>query len=196
MSSSAKSLIRGSRVFLRHPTQVDVDEFIALRQASRDVHQPWEPIPEDGSDPVSRPVFRRFLITANTPSSQKHLICRATDGAIVGYVGLSQIVMGPFCSSYMGYWVGKPYLRQGYATEGISLCVERAFTQLCLHRIEANIIPQNTASLATARKCGFHREGYSPRYLKIAGQWRDHERWAITVEDWQTQRSDAPIGTP
>ena len=48
-----------------------------------------------------------------------------------------------------------------------------------LHRLEANIQPDNAASIALVRSCGFAREGYSPRYLKIGGRWRDHERWTI-----------------
>ena len=181
----ALALIRGPRVFLRHPTSRDRDEFLSLRQASRDVHLRWEPKPEDGTDPVSATAFDRFLASANTSTSQRHMICRHSDKAIVGYVGLSQIHLGPFCSCYMGYWVGKPYLRQGNATEGIGLTLQRAFTHLGLHRVEANIIPHNVASVATARACGFRKEGYSPRYLKIAGEWQDHERWAITLEDWR-----------
>ena len=181
------TLIVGERVFLRHPRAEDRDEFLSLRHASRKQHQPWEPLPAPGTDPLSD-AFARFLGEADTPSSQKHLVCRTSDGAIVGYVGLSQIHLGVFCSCYMGYWTGTPYMRQGYATAGISATVHRAFTSLGLHRVEANIIPSNKASLTVIQRCSFRREGFSPRYLKIAGEWRDHERWALTKEDWETSQ--------
>jgi [ribosomal protein S5]-alanine N-acetyltransferase len=186
------ALVRGPRLFLRHPRPGDAVEFLALRRQSRELHLPWEPLPEDGSDPISPLAFQRFLDGADSPHTQKHLMCRNHDDAIVGYVGLNQIFLGPFCSCYMGYWIGAPYARQGYATEGVRLALERAFTRLGLHRVEANIIPTNAPSLGVARKCGFRKEGYSPRYLRIAGQWQDHERWAMTVEDWQALAGPHP----
>ena len=71
-------------------------------------------------------------------------------------------------------------------TEGLGVVLERAFTDLGLHRVEANIQPGNIASLALVRRCGFEREGFSPGYLKIGGRWRDHERWAIRLEHWRS----------
>jgi len=69
--------------------------------------------------------------------------------------------------------------------------LRHAFVMLRLHRVEANIQPGNRASIALAEGAGFRREGFSPRYLKIGGRWRDHERWAILAEEWQQQTSDA-----
>jgi ribosomal-protein-alanine N-acetyltransferase len=98
---------------------------------------------------------------------------------------LSQIFMGGFRSAYLGYYVGSPFANQGYMSEGLQLVLSEAFKRLKLHRVEANIQPSNASSIALASRAGFSREGYSRRYLKIGGRWRDHERWAILVEDWQ-----------
>ena len=68
-------------------------------------------------------------------------------------------------------------------TEALGLVLDYAFRQLRLHRLEANIQPENAASIALVERLGFHREGYSPRYLKLGGRWRDHQRWAIVAED-------------
>jgi ribosomal-protein-alanine N-acetyltransferase len=67
----------------------------------------------------------------------------------------------------------------------IQLILRYAFTKLKLHRVEANIQPENLASLALIKRAGFTREGYSRRYLRIGGRWRDHERWALLAEDWK-----------
>ena len=190
-SAEPAILLAGPRVFLRHPVVVDFPEFSALLRASRELHRPWAPVSEH--DPASEEAFAKFLASADTPATQRHLVCRHSDGAIVAYFGLSQIALGAFCSSYMGYWTGAPFVRRGYATEAMALTLERAFTQLGLHRVEANIIPDNVPSLALARRCGLRREGYSPRYMKIAGAWRDHERWAITIEDWRPEPESSTL---
>jgi ribosomal-protein-alanine N-acetyltransferase len=66
--------------------------------------------------------------------------------------------------------------------DGLQAVARHAFRTLKLHRVEANIQPANAPSIALARACGFACEGYSPRYLKIGGRWRDHERWALLAD--------------
>jgi [ribosomal protein S5]-alanine N-acetyltransferase len=121
-------------------------------------------------------------------------ICRVEDGAIVGSINLSQIFRGGFQNAYLGYHVGAPYARQGCMTEAHQLMLRYAFENLKLHRLEANIRPANVASIALVMRAGFVREGFSRRYLKVCGRWRDHERWAIIAEDWKSSsRSRAGI---
>jgi ribosomal-protein-alanine N-acetyltransferase len=142
--------------------------------------------------------FDRLLDRHGSESEAPFLIRRASDHGIVGFVGLGQIFRGPFRSCYIGYWIGDPFLGRGYGTSGVRACLETAFAHegdggLGLHRVEANIVPTNHASIALVRRVGMRKEGYSPRYLEINGTWQDHERWAITVEDW---RSVPPLGSP
>ena len=169
------------RVFLRPPERADRDEFISLMRASRAFHRPWATAPTDDDR------FATYLADSRRPDFEAMLACRYGDLAIVGFFNLSQISRGSLQSAYLGYAVGKPYAGHGYMREGIQLVLRHAFLDLGLHRVEANIQPGNRASIALARRAGFRREGFSPRYLKIGGRWRDHERWAILADEWKTQ---------
>lgn len=107
---------------------------------------------------------------------------------MVGVFDLSQIYYGIMQSGYLGYYAFAPYARRGYMRDGLQLMLRYAFRSLRLHRVESNIQPANKRSIALVRRAGFVREGYSHRYLKIYGRWRDHERWALLVEDWRVRR--------
>jgi ribosomal-protein-alanine N-acetyltransferase len=172
---------REERVFLRPPSPTDHDEFIALMRASRTFHRPWATAPTDDDR------FAAYIADSQRPDFEAMLVCRLGDGAILGFFNLSQIVRRALQSAYLGYAAGKPYAGHGYMREGLQLVLRRAFTELRLHRIEANIQPGNHASIALAQGAGFRREGFSPRYLKIGGRWRDHERWAILADDWRAR---------
>ena len=170
---------RDGRVFLRTPVASDQQEFVALMRASRSFHRPWATAPTDDQR------FAAYLVDSRRADFEAMLVCRLEDRAIVGFFNLSQIVRRSLQSAYLGYAVGKPYAGQGYMREAISSVLRHAFLDLRLHRIEANIQPGNHASIALAKGAGFQREGFSPRYLKIGGRWRDHERWAILADDWR-----------
>jgi [ribosomal protein S5]-alanine N-acetyltransferase len=121
---------------------------------------------------------------------------RDADRVIVGAIELSQIVGGKFRSAYLGYHIGASFAHRGYMQAALALLLTLAFGRFRLHRVEANIQPHNHASLRLVRRLGFRREGYSPRYLKIGGQWRDHERWALLVEDWRRHAKERPSTHP
>lgn len=113
------------------------------------------------------------------PDNCAFLICRLDNDQIVGVVNITNIVLGLFRSAYLGYYVFTGHEGQGLMREGLHAVIRHAFRSLKLHRLEANIQPGNTRSINLVSACGFAKEGYSPRYLKIRGRWRDHERWAI-----------------
>jgi len=179
-------LANGARVTLRYPRLEDEAEYSELVQASRELHRPWEPLRPEGAPPASsQAAFFDWLMGADDPRTERMLLCRSSDGVIVGRFHLNEIVRGAFHSAYMSYWVGAPFSGQGFMREGMELVLEHAFTTLGLHRVEANIQPANAPSIALAKGAGLRLEGYSERYLKIAGEWADHERWAMTIEDWE-----------
>jgi ribosomal-protein-alanine N-acetyltransferase len=171
-----------ARVRLAEPDPQDRREFIELVEASADLHRPWTYPPADAAS------YRRLLERNRADNFFALLARRTEDDAIVGLFELSDVARGAFQNAYLGYWVGAPYAGQGYMREGMQLTLRFAFNELRLHRVEANIQPANKRSLALARKSGFRREGFSPRYLKIGGRWRDHERWAILSDESRKRR--------
>ena len=178
-----KALIVGERVFLRAPAQNDLEELIALSRASVRLHRGLAYPPSNTEE------FATLLERCRQPNSLCCFVCRVADGAILGSMNLNQIYRGGFQGAYLGYYVGAPFAGQGYMREAMQLILRYAFERLKLHRLEANIQPGNSASLALIKRAGFIREGYSRRYLRIGRRWRDHERWAIIAEDWKARRT-------
>ncbi len=163
------------RVLLRPPAAGDMGAFIAAARASQALHASWV------SPPSTPEQFRAWRKRMAAPTHCALLACRRDDGAQVGVFNISNMVMGPFRSAFLGYYAFAGHEGQGLMAEGLRAAVRHAFKALKLHRLEANIQPGNARSIALVQACGFSLEGYSPRYLKVGGRWRDHERWAIVA---------------
>jgi ribosomal-protein-alanine N-acetyltransferase len=172
-----------SRVVVRPPRDADADAYLAHMRASRRFHRPWIAAPTD------REAWDALIARHATPQVEVLFALRREDDEVTGTFVLSQIFYGPLCSAYLGYWATLAYAGQGYMTEGMDGVLRYAFKVLKLHRVEANVQPGNTGSIALLERSGFRREGFSPRYLKVGGRWRDHERWAILAED-RRRKSD------
>jgi ribosomal-protein-alanine N-acetyltransferase len=170
--------VKKARVRIRHPKATDCASFLKMVRLSRKLHRPWVYPPD------SREKFLRFVKKARDGRNESFLVCLKDGGAIVGVISLNEIIHGALEGAFIGYYGAAGHENQGYISKGLSLVLRHAFRKLGLHRLEANIQPDNTRSLALAKRCGFRLEGFSPRYLKIGGRWRDHERWAITYENW------------
>lgn len=165
--------IVSARVEIREPLRSDSREFVAAARKSKSLHRRWISAPDTPAK------YRAYLERMSAPGNYAYLVCRSGDQAIVGVINLSNVVRGYFKSGYLGYYAFYGYERNGYMRQGLKAVIRQAFEVLHLHRLEANIQPGNEASIALVASCGFRKEGYSPRYLKVGGRWRDHERWAI-----------------
>jgi ribosomal-protein-alanine N-acetyltransferase len=165
-------------VYIREPSISDVKEFVEKSRSSLALHRPWV------FPPTTPAAYRAYVDRLEDPRYEGYFVCRKSDDAIVGVANLSEIIRGAMDGAFVGYWAFDGFQGKGYMTEGLSLVFDRAFEGLGLHRLEVNIQPANTASIALAHRLGLTKEGFSPKYLKIGGEWRDHERWAIVEEDW------------
>ncbi len=167
------------RVSLRKLRSEDEAAFLAMVAASISLHHPWT------SPPADRDGFRALVARGESADFLSFAGWRNDDNALVAIVNLSQIVRGSFQSCYCGFFASAATAGQGLTRETLELALRYAFATLGLHRVEANVQPNNAGSLALVRRVGFRHEGFSPRYLHIDGAWRDHERFAITAEDWR-----------
>ena len=174
--SEPLATVVGEGVVLRAPVLADHAEWAALREESRDFLTPWEPTWPD--DDLTRAAFRRrirrYAEDLRADQSYAFVITRSSDNALVGGLTLANIRRGVSQAASLGYWMGKPYVRQGYMTAAVRTVITFAFNTLRLHRLEAACIPTNNASIRLLEKTGFVREGYARDYLCINGIWQDH----------------------
>lgn len=163
---------------VRRPAPSDEQAFVTAVRRSRDLHSPW-------IEPPDSPVrYARYLERISRPEHAGFLVIDQADGGLAGFINLNEIVLGAFASAYLGYAAFAGKAGRGLMSDGLTQVVGIAFAAMGLHRLEANIQPSNKPSISLVTRLGFRHEGFSPRYLQVAGAWRDHERFALTAEDW------------
>ncbi|MGW6272917.1 GNAT family N-acetyltransferase [Streptomyces sp. NPDC055060] len=181
-TDGARYLAQGPRAGIRPYTRADGPEFTARARESRALHHPWLFPP---TTDAAYAAYAGGLIEGRGRAG--FLVCEreregAPGGAIAGFININNIVAGAFRCGALGYGAFAHAAGRGLMGEGLALVTRYAFDVLDLHRLEINVQPGNTASIALARGGGFRREGFSPDFLHIDGAWRDHERWALTAE--------------
>ncbi|MFF1712526.1 GNAT family N-acetyltransferase [Streptomyces sp. NPDC058268] len=182
MHHSTAHLAEGPRVGIRPYTYANGPEFTARARESRELHRPWL-FPPTTDEAYA--AYAGGLIEGRGRTG--FLVCErgredAPGGAIAGFININNIVAGAFRCGALGYGAFVHAAGRGLMSEGLGLVTRYAFEVLDLHRLEINVQPGNTASIALARGRGFRLEGFSPDFLHIDGAWRDHQRWALTAE--------------
>lgn len=174
-----QSLPKGQKVFLCLPNIADKDEFLDAVRESGSLHYPWVEPPNDDEK------FQKYITKINLQTHIGFFVKTLDHNQLVGVINISEIVYGVFQSGYLGFYRFKKSSGRGLMSEGLSLVLDFYFNRLKLHRLEANIQPENKKSIALVKNKKFRLEGLSPRYLNINGKWCDHERYALTLEDYE-----------
>jgi ribosomal-protein-alanine N-acetyltransferase len=190
-NSSEWAVIQGRGVWLRPPQMSDYGPWAELRTQSRAHLTPWEPAwPRDD---LTKSAYRRrikhYQREARDDLGYAFLMFEADSDRLLGGVTLSNVRRGVTQSAMLGYWLGLPFVGNGYMTSAVRAVLPHAFEQLRLHRVEAAAQPINARSVAVLRRAGFVEEGLARRYLKINGAWQDHLVFAMLAEDWMTQEA-------
>lgn len=144
---------------------------------NREFLRPFDPAREDG---FFTPEHQREVLRSEMLAREAGIACRFyirpmdAPEKIIGTIGLNNIIRGAFHSCHLGYKLDEAYTGRGYMTMAVGMVADYAFRELKLHRIEANVMPRNKASLRVVEKNGFENEGLSKFYLNINGIWEDH----------------------
>ena len=174
---------RGDQLVLEPLRRRDRAQWVEVRSRNRHWLGPW-----DATSPDQEPTYVSF------PGLVRHYRAEARSGRmlpltirlesrIVGQMVLFGISYGSLLSAAAGYWVDETVAGRGIAPTALALAGDHALGSMGLHRIEVNIRPENTSSVAVVRKLGFRDEGVRAAYLHINGAWRDHRSFALTTED-------------
>lgn len=149
---------------------------------NRDVFEPFEPDKPSNfytleyQETMSKLEYESFL---RGKSARYWVYRKSQPGIIIGCVNFSNIMKGAFGCANIAYKIHKDHHRLGYATEAVEFLTRKAGTDGGLHRIEAYIHPENTASLALAKKCGFAYDGTVVDYVLMKNIWTDHFRYTL-----------------
>jgi ribosomal-protein-alanine N-acetyltransferase len=177
--------IFGGEVTLRTPQLMDYQAWAELRAESRAFLTPWEPTWR--RDELTRAAYRRrlkhYARDMREDQAYPFFIFSTAGETLLGGVTISNIRRGVAQSGAIGYWMGRSHARRGNMTAALTALIPFAFDTVGLHRIEAACLPHNAASIGLLLKCGFEREGYARRYLRINGAWQDHVLFALLSEE-------------
>lgn len=185
--------IETERLVITPPAMSHFEAWVDLRAKSRDFLETYEPTWPN--DDLTKSAFRRRLKRYQRGERDSngiaYLIFKKNKETLIGGITVSRILRGVAQSCAIGYWIGKPFIKQGYMTESVKGILPEIFVEQRFHRLEAACLPHNLASIRVLEKCGFQQEGYAREYLKIAGKWQDHLLFAMLESDYKRMKLES-----
>jgi len=184
--------IKTDRLLLTPPALSHFNAWADLREQSRQFLETFEPLwpKDDLTKAAFKRRIKRYQRNERENNGIAYLIFKRASGTLVGGITVSRILRGVAQSCAIGYWIGEPFIKQGYMSEAVSGILPEIFIEQGFHRLEAACLPHNTASIRVLEKAGFQREGYAREYLKIAGKWQDHLLFAMLESDYKRSKLD------
>jgi ribosomal-protein-alanine N-acetyltransferase len=161
-------------------TPEDAPALTELLIVNRDFLAPWSPAQDASWFTVDgqRTAIRNARAEHEQGRCLPHVILDEA-GRVAGRISLNGIVCGAFQSCAMGFWLDEAHGGRGLASAAVRHMIQVAFSELGLHRIQAETLPHNVRSQRVLEHTGFSRFGMAPAYLKIAGRWQDHIMWQL-----------------
>ncbi len=184
----------GRRVLLRPLEAADFPKWQEVRRRNVEWLTKWEPARLPGSPDVVEDA-QAFSVRCSSRQRERQLgsgygFGIFVDGVFGGEINLNSLQRGPFQSCYIGYWIDEAMAGNNYVPEAFVVATRFAFEELRLHRVQAAIVPRNTASRRVVEKLKLRDEGTALRYLEINGVWEDHIRFAMTAEEWDARAEE------
>jgi len=173
---------RTERMDLMQLEQASADLVLEYVVRNRSFLEPWEPERNEEFYTLTHQAALLQQEAVKIKEGQLFKVWMVQEGRVIGSAALSNIVRGAFQSCHLGYKMDHAQLNKGLMTEALRSLVAYAFEELKLHRIEANIMPRNEASLQVVKKLGFYDEGLAHKYLRIHGVWEDHIHMVLRNE--------------
>ena len=185
--------LRTERLVLRASDPALADATADYHRRNREPHARWNP-PQAASMFTADGQRERLAaslaaIGAGTMIGWWLFAPGMPDSAL-GQIHLSQIARAPFCNALLGYSIDAAHEGRGLMREALDAALADAFgARIGLHRVQANVRPENVRSLALLERLGFEREGLAREYLFIDGAWRDHVLTARRAPGWAADRA-------
>lgn len=180
-ATTSRSLPAGVTLRLLHPD--DGPALAAAYTRNRAHLEPWEPTrPAECYDADRQTGLVATELRSHDDGRSVPFVLER-DGRIVGRVNLSDIVLGAFRNTHLGYWVDASLAGRGVMTAAVDAACVHARDDLGLHRVQAATLLHNAASQKVLARTGFERIGTAPSYLRIAGRWQDHALFQRILHD-------------
>lgn len=178
-----KDSYKTSRLILRVLDENKAQAVCDFYKRNREHFEPYEP---ERAPSFYTEEYQRKILEAEKRRYEQgrylrlYLYEQADPERIIGSVCFDNIRLGSFQSCTVGYKLDMAYQKQGYMLEAMMYCLQKIiFKEYGLHRVEAMVLPENTASIHLLERLGFEKEGVSREFARLRGIWRDHVKYAL-----------------